>query len=61
MTNSDTTIEAMTRRGTLSGVLGAYLYAAFLVAGPWIFTVLGLLGLGACLLNPGAMGFEAQA
>src|ERR1700684_3990970 len=37
------TIETMTRRGTLSGTLGAYVYAALLVAGPWIFTVLGLL------------------
>ena len=37
----------MTRRGTLSGMLGAYLYAALLVAGPWIFTVLGLLSLSA--------------
>jgi len=40
-------IELMTRRGTLSGLLGAYLYAALLVAGPWIFTVLGLLSLNA--------------
>ena len=47
MTSINTTIEAMTRRGTLSGVFGAYLYAALLVAGPWIFTVLGLLFLGA--------------
>ena len=45
MTSINTAIEAMTRRGTLSGVFGAYLYAAFLVAGPWIFTVLGLLNL----------------
>ena len=45
MTSVNTTIEAMTRRGTLSAVFGAYLYAAFLVAGPWIFTVLGLLNL----------------
>jgi uncharacterized membrane protein len=36
----------MTRRGALSGMLGAYVYAALLVAGPWIFTVLGLIGLG---------------
>ena len=47
MTSINITIEAMTRRGTLSGVFGAYLYAAFLVAGPWIFTVLGLLFLSA--------------
>lgn len=45
MTGINTAIEAMTRRGTLSGIFGAYLYAAFLVAGPWIFTVLGILNL----------------
>jgi uncharacterized membrane protein len=43
MTSISLTIETMTRRGTLSGVLGAYVYGALLVAGPWIFTVLGLL------------------
>jgi len=42
MTSINITIEAMTRRGTLSGVFGAYSYAALLVAGPWIFTVIGL-------------------
>ena len=47
MTSINITIEAMTRRGTLSGILGAYLYAALLVAGPWIFTVLGLVFLSA--------------
>lgn len=46
MASINVTIEAMTRRGTLTGILGAYLYAALLVAGPWIFTVLGLLSLG---------------
>ena len=47
MASINITIEAMTRRHTLSGVFGAYVYAAFLVAGPWIFTVLGLLSLSA--------------
>jgi uncharacterized membrane protein len=47
LTIINNTIEAMTSRGSLSGVLGAYLYAAFFVAGPWIFTVLGLLSLSA--------------
>jgi uncharacterized membrane protein len=52
MTGINITIEAMTRRGTLSGVFGAYTYAALLVAGPWIFTVLGLFSLGtACTEN----------
>ncbi|WP_212223881.1 exopolysaccharide Pel transporter PelG [Bradyrhizobium lablabi] len=47
MTGINITIEAMTRRGTLAGVFSAYTYAALLVAGPWIFTVLGLFSLGA--------------
>jgi polysaccharide biosynthesis protein PelG len=42
MTSINITIESMTRRGTLAGVFGAYSYAALLVAGPWIFTVIGL-------------------
>ena len=36
-------IEGMTKQRALSSLFGAYLYAAFLVAGPWIFTVIGLL------------------
>ena len=47
MTGINCTIEAMTRRGSLSGVFGAYIFGALLVAGPWIFTVVGLLGLSA--------------
>jgi len=47
MTSTHITIEGMTRRGTLSGIFAAYSYAALLVAGPWIFTVAGLLGLSA--------------
>jgi polysaccharide biosynthesis protein PelG len=47
MTSINITIEAMTRRGTLSGVLGAYSYAALLVAGPWIFTVLSFFCISA--------------
>src|SRR5271165_5860425 len=45
VTSINSAIEEMTRRGTLFGVLGAYLYATLLVAGPWIFTVLGLINL----------------
>jgi len=41
----------MTRQGTLSALLGAYCYAALLVAGPWIFTVIGLLWLGTAACN----------
>jgi polysaccharide biosynthesis protein PelG len=47
MTSVNTTIEAMTRRGTLAAIFGAYSYAALLVAGPWIFTVVGLFSLSA--------------
>lgn len=46
MAGINITIEAMTRQRALSSVFAAYLYAALLVAGPWIFTVLGLIGLG---------------
>lgn len=47
MASVNITLEWMTRQRTLTGVASAYIYAALLVAGPWIFTVLGLLGLGA--------------
>src|ERR1700737_1276958 len=47
MTSINITIEAMTRRGTLSGIFGAYSYAALLVSGPWIFTVLSFFCLSA--------------
>lgn len=40
-----------TRSETLSGTLALYLYAALIVAGPWIFTVLGLSVLGADSCN----------
>src|SRR5690349_16194901 len=39
------TIEWMTRQRALSGIVAAYLYAALIVAGPWIFTMLGIAGL----------------
>lgn len=39
------TIEWMTRQRALSGIAAAYLYAALIVAGPWIFTMLGVAGL----------------
>ena len=41
------TIERMTRQRSLSSVVLAYGYAALLVAGPWIFTILGIAGLSA--------------
>ncbi|MFH6787359.1 MULTISPECIES: exopolysaccharide Pel transporter PelG [Methylobacterium] len=37
-------LERMTTGKSLSSTAGAYLYAAFLVAGPWIFTVLAIAG-----------------
>ncbi len=35
----------MTRQRSLTSIATAYIYAALLVAGPWIFTVLGIFGL----------------
>jgi polysaccharide biosynthesis protein PelG len=45
MSGINTTIEWMTRRRALTGIVMGYVYAALVVAGPWIFTVLGLVGL----------------
>lgn len=41
-----TRIEWMTRHRALSLIIAAYVYAALVVAGPWIFTMLGIVGLG---------------
>lgn len=41
----NTRIEWMTSQRALSGIVAAYLYAALLVAGPWIFTILAVAGL----------------
>jgi uncharacterized membrane protein len=38
-------IEEMTRQRGLSGIVVAYVYAALVVAGPWIFTMLGMSGI----------------
>lgn len=45
------TLERMAYNQTLTGAVGAYVYAAFLVAGPWIFIVLAIAGisLAACI------------
>ena len=40
-------IEQLTRQPALSGVVLAYVCAALIVAGPWIFTMLGIAGLSA--------------
>ncbi len=46
MNSVNSAIERLTRQGALSGMVAAYGYAALLVAGPWIFTALGLVSLG---------------
>jgi polysaccharide biosynthesis protein PelG len=43
----NTTLEWMTRQRGLGTIVLAYVYAAFLVAGPWIFTVVGIVALSA--------------
>jgi polysaccharide biosynthesis protein PelG len=45
MSSINATIEQMTHRRSMSTVVTAYFYAALLVAGPWIFTMLGIVGL----------------
>jgi polysaccharide biosynthesis protein PelG len=58
MSTVNITLERMTRHQGLSFVAAVYVYSALLVAGPWIFTVIGLFGLGsasclsACLNQP---------
>lgn len=47
MSMAQARIERMTRQPALSGVVLAYLCAALIVAGPWIFTMLGIAGLSA--------------
>src|SRR4051812_5009737 len=45
MSGLNAKIEGMTRQRALSGIVVAYVYAALVVAGPWIFTMLGIVGL----------------
>ena len=45
MASTNATLEWMTRQRSLTSIATAYIYAALLVAGPWIFTVLGIFGL----------------
>ena len=45
MSGINTTIELMTRQRALTSIVIAYAFAALLVAGPWIFTMLGVVGL----------------
>jgi uncharacterized membrane protein len=45
MSGLNATVERMTRRRALTSIVIAYVYAALLVAGPWIFTILGIVAL----------------
>ncbi len=47
MSGINTTIEWMTRQRALTSIVAAYVHAALLVAGPWIFTILAIVGLSA--------------
>jgi uncharacterized membrane protein len=47
MSFTNARIEQMTRQRALSGIVLAYLCAALMVAGPWIFTMIGIAGLSA--------------
>jgi uncharacterized membrane protein len=47
MSATHATVERMTHQRALSGIAVAYLCAALLVAGPWIFTMIGIVGLSA--------------
>ena len=51
MKSVNITLQGMTRGSGLSTIAAAYVFAALLVAGPWIFTVLGIVGLGAALCD----------
>src|SRR6267154_961527 len=53
MSGIGTTIERMTRQRSMSTIVTAYVYAAVLVAGPWIFTMLGIVGLSAAGCSAG--------
>ena len=46
MSGINNTVEWMTRQRALTSIGVAYVYAALLVAGPWIFTTIALFGLG---------------
>lgn len=47
MSGINARIERMTRQRALSGIAAAYVCAALMVAGPWIFTMIGVAGLSA--------------
>lgn len=52
------TLEGMTRRDSLSSVAGAYGHAAMIVAGPWIFTIIGLAGTSFAACSTGCLDVE---
>ncbi|HTI80388.1 MAG TPA: exopolysaccharide Pel transporter PelG [Acetobacteraceae bacterium] len=53
MRRSGITIEWMARQRGLTGIILAYVYAALLVAGPWLFTILAVFGLSAAKCSSG--------
>jgi polysaccharide biosynthesis protein PelG len=53
------TLERMAHGRVLSGAVGSYIYAAFLVSGPWIFTVLGIAGVSQIACPGPCMGVQA--
>jgi len=55
MSSINITFESIRRQRTLSNVAATYVYAALLIAGPWIFIVIGLTGLSSasCPLSYG--------
>ncbi|MBS0242072.1 MAG: exopolysaccharide Pel transporter PelG [Proteobacteria bacterium] len=46
MARINVALSQLSKKRSLSCVVAAYVYAALLIAGPWIFTVAGLSGLG---------------
>ena len=52
------TLESMSRRDSLSSVAGAYGHAAMIVAGPWIFTIIGLAGTSFAACDAGCLDVQ---
>jgi uncharacterized membrane protein len=52
------TLESMARGKSLSALAGAYGHAAMIVAGPWIFTMIGLAGTSFAACESGCMNVQ---